>query len=404
MPISEYPCLRRYIEPAHDQRDPHHVYLVDRLGLSPEPRRVTVQEYYWLRFFDGRRSLREIQSEAMRQAGGRLLPLETFATLAARLEEALFLDGPRFRKLVDSRVRPPRCLGCYEPEPNALRKQLEKLFIGRHGPGLPGQTRAKGDLIAALIPHIDFPRGGLTYAWGYKEVFESTSASLFVIVGTSHYSGHRFTLTRKNFQTPFGIVPTDQDYIDRLVQHYGDGLFDDELGAHLPEHSIELEVVFLQYLYEGRRDIRIVPLLVGSFFDCVEAERSPEQLPDIGRMIDALRRATAETPEPICYIISGDLAHLGPKFGDREQVVEPLLSHSQRQDQAILERAEAADADGLFRVIAAEQDARRICGLPPAYTVLQALRPRRGTRLHYDRYLHPKGHESVSFASVAFYR
>ena len=70
---------------------------------------------------------------------------------------------------------------------------------------------------------------------------------------------HRFTLTRKHFQTPLGLAQTDQAYIDRLVAHYGDGLFDDELTAHLPEHSIELEVVFLQYLYPDS-PFRIVPL------------------------------------------------------------------------------------------------------------------------------------------------
>ena len=40
-----------------------------------------------------------------------------------------------------------------------------------------------------------------------------------------------------------------------MAARYGDGLFDEELPAHYPEHSIELEVVFLQYLFEGRRDI-----------------------------------------------------------------------------------------------------------------------------------------------------
>ena len=103
---------------------------------------------------------------------------------------------------------------------------------------------------------------------------ERTDASLFVIIGTSHYSTHRFTLTRKHFKTPLGITPTDQGYIDALVRHYGEGLFDDEPN-HLPEHSIELEVVFLQYVFEHRRPIRIVPLVVGSFHDCVAAESQP---------------------------------------------------------------------------------------------------------------------------------
>src|SRR5205814_3982684 len=132
-------------------------------------------------------------------------------------------------------------------EPEALRRQLRRLFTGPRGPGLPEEPKPDGRLRAALLPHIDYRRGGTTYAWGFKEVFERTDASLFVIIGTSHYSSERFTLTRKDFKTPLGIVPTDQEYIDRLVKHYGDGLFDDPL-AHLPEHSIELEVVFLQYL------------------------------------------------------------------------------------------------------------------------------------------------------------
>ena len=110
---------------------------------------------------------------------------------------------------------------------------------------MPQEKRPDGALRAALIPHIDYHRGGGTFAWGFREVFERTDASLFVIIGTSHYSSHRFTLTRKDFKTPLGLARSDQAYIDRLVNHYGDGLFDDEL-AHLPEHSIELEVVFLQ--------------------------------------------------------------------------------------------------------------------------------------------------------------
>jgi AmmeMemoRadiSam system protein B len=249
---------------------------------------------------------------------------------------------------------------------------------------------------------MDYARGGLCYTWGFREVFERSDASLFVIIGTSHYSHERFSLTRKHFLTPLGRVETDQAYIDRLVKHYGDGLFTDEL-AHLPEHSIELEVVFLQYLYEGRRPIRNVPLVVGSFHDCVRGGVDPRQASDIARMIAALRQAESETGEPICYLISGDLAHIGPKFGDAQPVAEPLLARSRQQDHAILEQAVAADMAGYFRVIAAEGDARRICGLPPTYTLVEAIRPTRGKLLNYDQYVHPHGFESVSFASVGFY-
>ena len=60
-------------------------------------------------------------------------------------------------------------------------------------------------------------------------------------------------------------------------------------------------------------------------------------------------------------------------------------------------------AAGFFQVIADESDRRRICGLPPTYTLLESIRPRAGKLLHYDQYVHPRGYESVSFASMAFY-
>ena len=97
-----------------------------------------------------------------------------------------------------------------------------------------------------------------------------------------------------------------------------------------------------------------------------------------------------------------DSPHLA--IDDPEPVREPLLKHSRMQDEAILKCAEAVDPAGYFEIIAAEKDCRRICGLPPTYTVLEAFAPSRGKLLHYDQYAHPRGFESVSFASMAFYR
>jgi AmmeMemoRadiSam system protein B len=404
MLASDRPRLRPHLAAAQDRRDARFVYLWDKLGLSEQPQRFTHCEFTWLQLFDGQRTLRDVQLEAMRLAGGEIVSLDAITSLQERLDAALFLEGPRFHEKCRHSVRAPRHVGCYEGEPDALRRQLRGYFTDRRGPGLPEEKTPDGRLRAALLPHIDYHRGGICYAWGLKEVVEQTDASLFVVIGTSHYSGHRFTLTRKHFQTPLGLVETDQTYIDRLVAHYGPGLFDDELMAHLPEHSIELEVVFLQYLYENRRPIRIVPLVVGSFHDCVEMRAEPTHRGDIRRLIEALRRVETETAEPICYIISGDLAHIGPKFGDPQFLQPATLGHSRKQDNEIIRTAESANPASYFVVIAAEQDERRICGLPPTYMVLEALRPSSGELLHYDQYVHPDGYESVSFASMAFYR
>jgi MEMO1 family protein len=376
--------------------------LSDQLRISHQPQAITPLELEMLKRMNGGNSLRELQAAAMQALGGLVVPIETVLQLVARLDASLFLDSPRFDAYLAGPDREPSCIGCYSAKPAEVRSQLAGYFTADGGPGLPGDPKPDGRLRALLLPHMDYARGNVTYAWGMKELFEQTSASLFVIIATSHYSAHRFTLTRKNFKSPLGTVPTDQEYIDRLVKHYGDGLFDDPY-AHFPEHSVELEVVCLQYLYENVRPIRIVPLLAGPFGDCVRMNSNPADRPDIKRMVEALRKVEAQTNEPICYVISGDLAHIGPKFQDPEPVAEPLLTHSRAQDLALMNRAEAADMQGYFNVIAKERDARRICGLPPTWTTIEAIRPQSGKLLHYGRYVHPRGHESVSFASVGFY-
>jgi AmmeMemoRadiSam system protein B len=402
---------------AGDERDPLAILLFDQLRISRQIVRLTAREFTWLQWLDGTNSLRDVQALAMRNGGGELLPIEPLVKLVDRLDAALFLDGPRFAERLTGPIREPACIGCYSSDPDELRVQLDGHFTAPGGPGKPSEELGvrseekkssssllapQSSLRALLAPHIDYARGGVSYAWGYKELAERCGANVFVIVGTSHYSPARFTLTRQDFNTPLGRVPTDQEYVDRIVAHYGDGLFDDPI-AHLPEHSIELEVVYLQHLFARRRPIRIVPLLVGSFSDCIESGTNPATVPDIARMVEALRRADADCPEPVCYVISGDLAHVGPKFGDEARIKAPFLADSRARDRAILDRTEAVDPAGYFRLIAAEGDARRICGLPPTWTVLQAIQPTRGRVLHYDQYVDPRGTESVSFASAAFY-
>ena len=409
MSVAERPQLRPYLAASRGSR----TVAVSSSGTScvssARPRlRLSALELQWLQLFDGERTLREIQAEAIRQVDGQIIPLEVFTRLASpALDEAAL---PRQSALTAATSRTPsagrRASAPTRRNPTPSAARSSGCSRGRAVPecrGRAGRTRA---FERCWRRTSTTPAAASATPGPSRRSSRSTAASLFVIIGTSHYSRHRrFTPDpQASLKTPLGVVPTDQEYIDRLVKHYGDGLFDDELMAHLPEHSIELEVVFLQYLFEGKRPIRIVPMVVGSFEDAVESGETPSQREDVQQMVEALRAVERETKEPICYVISGDLAHIGPKFGDYVPVYDEQLQHSREQDQAILRQAVAADPAGYFRVIAEEGDRRRICGLPPTYTVLEALRPGSGQLLHYDQYVHPRGYESVSFASVAFYR
>src|SRR5262249_19367973 len=148
MSFPERPQLHPFLQAVQDHSDPRFVILWDRLNTGTGPQRVTQLEFHCLRLFDGRRTLREVQAEMMPAAGGRLLPLELFPTLVQKLDEARFLDGPRFREALAGPVREPACIGCYSGNPETLRQQLRRLFTDPGGPGLPREPQPDGRLRA----------------------------------------------------------------------------------------------------------------------------------------------------------------------------------------------------------------------------------------------------------------
>jgi hypothetical protein len=417
MPTMDKPRLRATISGQVDAEDQNFIWLYDSARLTQHALRIHRSAVNILELFNGQHSVLDMQLALMKLNGGQLFPSDLLTGLAERLDQAMFLEGGRIQTKYDaflnSPIREPACIGAYEGEPTALQSQLRGLFTGNGGPGLPatpgmgpaedsGSKPGAARLRGALIPHIDLYRGGTTFAWGFKELAEQTDAAVFVIIGTGHYTGHRFTLTRKSFRTPLGVAETDVEYVDRIAAVYGQHAFADEV-AHLPEHSIEFQVLFLQYCVADR-PFRIVPLLVGTFQDCVRQDTAPHEQADIYLMIQALKRAEEESGQRVCYISSGDLAHIGPKFGDDTPVRKELLEHSRKQDHAFLKTAASADRERLFHGVRDERDERRLCGFPPTYTLLSVLEPDHGKLLHYDQYSHPSGFESVSFASMAFYK
>ena len=159
---------------------------------------------------------------------------------------------------------------------------------GRRWPACPERWVQANGFRGILSPHIDFQRGGQVYSWSYRELVEHSHADTFVVLGVAHqYCRRRFALTCKDFETPLGVVATDRSYVDQITSLAGRDLFEDEL-SHRTEHSIEFQVVFLQYVLGGRRDFRIVPILVGSFHDLMERGVDPIDDPEVSRFVHAL--------------------------------------------------------------------------------------------------------------------
>lgn len=162
-------------------------------------------------------------------------------------------------------------------------------------------------------------------------------------------------------------------------------------------------MAFLQYILSGKRDFKIVPILCNSFFRLVEQGKSPSEDEKITVFLDSISGIVSELGESVCVIAGADMAHVGPKFGDREPVNEHKLNTIKERDIVSLEHSESMDAEGFYRSVEEEKDWRRICGLSPIYSLLRTVGASRGKILDYDQALEPDTGSVVSFGSVAFY-
>jgi MEMO1 family protein len=386
------------------------ICLRDPTQLTAEVVFVPREALFILAHLDGKHSILDIQEAYTRQYG-QLLYSDAIKGLIAKLDESLLLDNERFethrQQLIEafrrSSVRRAAYAGtAYEADPTALEAQLAGYFADSTGPGTTGTHTIDGAVQGILAPHIDPRRGGPCFAWAY-EAIRGVTANVFVIFGTAHQpTSVPFPLTLKDYETPLGIVETDKAFVRALAQRYPTDLLSDEI-AHRSEHSIEFQVLFLQYVLGPARKFRVVPILVGSFHECVTRQVDPAEMVHIADFIHAIREVARACAEPVCYIVGGDLAHVGMKFGDQGRLTSALLEQVAREDDELLAAAARMDAEGFFRVIAEHQDRRRICGFPPTYMLLSTMPATAGTVLKYDQAVEPATQSVVSYASVVFH-
>jgi MEMO1 family protein len=402
-PLEAFP-IQQDGQRAVGLRDP--ARFTDQVAVLPVPLLDIVS------LFDGAHSLDEIRDTVSGRHGIALTRAEIGA-VAERLDEGGFLDSPRFaarRKRIEAEyaacpVRPAaHAGGAYAGEPEALRTQIEGFFRSPVGPGVEaengGSTGALAPLRGLLAPHIDFHRGGPTYAWAYREILRRADADCFVILGTCHAGmPDPFAATRKAYATPLGPAPVDRDVLEALGRRYGHDLLASE-GAHRVEHSIEFQAVMLRWALGDRRPFTVVPVLASFLHEAVWVGAAPEADPRVPRFVEALAATIAASNRRVCVIGGVDLAHVGPQFGDVEPNTAAFLRDVEHDDRAMLDAVVAGDSAAFYDSIARDGDARRICGLSPIYTFLRALPGARGELLRYSQWPDPQG--TVSFCAAAF--
>ncbi len=368
--------------------------------------------------FDGAQDEGDLRARLARLAG-EVAVGEAARLLVKALHEAGFLDDQRFAELRAVRElefatlaeRPSaHAGGAYPAEPAPLTETLRGYFDARpeRAPGAPSNVPASApsNVRGIVAPHVS-PEGGRTsYVRAYRALPADHADRIFVVLGTSHYGeADRYGLTRKPFATPFGRARTETGLVDELANAAPSAVAIEDY-CHAVEHSIEFQVVFLQYLFGPA--VRILPVLCGSFAAGPRVRRLPEASDAVARFIGALGELAARCGRQLSFVVGVDFAHVGRRYGDpfAARAHEGPLAVVAARDRARLDRVAAGDAGGFWNLVLDQGDQRgnddlKWCGSSPLYTFLRALPEARGQILSYDHWNIDDG-SVVSFGALVF--
>ena len=244
------------------------------------------------------------------------------------------------------KTRPPAQAGTFYPDTEgALRTQIHNCFLHPLGPrAIPSIPATPDDnLVGIIVPHAGYDYSGPVAANSYYQLGLSRLRESVIILGPNH-TGHGSgvsTMTDGQWATPLGEVPIDQPLASAITR--SSRLIDVEEEAHKKEHSIEVQLPFLQFIYPRR--FKFVPI-------CMMLQ-DLETSTEIG---DAIAKASAGTGAML--VASSDWTHYESYESARKKDMEAI--------GAVLEMDEKKFQDLI------EEKNVSACGYGPVTAVLHA--------------------------------
>jgi len=400
----EYPRLRAVEAFPVVQGGRRLMCLRDPSNMAPDVALLSPEAFNIVRRFDGSNSVVDIQAAYMRRTGS-LLYSDKIKELIEKLDEAHMLEGAafeRYKRAVEdefraSDVRKSFLAGrSYPSDAEGVECLLTSVFLAKDGSGEMPKIGTGERLKGAVLPHIDLERGGSCYAKGWSAAARGCRARRFVVIGTGHFELNApLALTRKDFETPLGLVRTDKAFVNHLVERLGPKAFEGEL-AHRTEHSIELQLLFIQFIFGN--DIEIVPVLSIAREEPAWAEDGFIS-PLASDFVSAAKELIAQARDETFVVASADLAHIGPRFGDEPtvEITPGAADETKQKDLGLLELLAKPDVAAFANGVQADGNARNICGYMPIL-LTAAITGGSFKLIDYTQAYDPMG--TVTFASL----
>jgi AmmeMemoRadiSam system protein B len=355
-----------------------------------------------LELLDGRHTDLDLRA-ALTRITGRLETEEIVKHLLETLSNSGFLEDDRFarmqsdkkREFAEKPVREPSHAGSAYPEnPEELRQTMIQYM------GDAAAVPADG-LFAIAAPHVSPSGGWQSYQSAYRLLRPEHRERTFVILATSHYGApDKFGLTRKKFRTPLGDSETDTRLVDWLAERGGSAV-EMEDYCHSFEHTVELQMIFLQHLMGA--NVKVLPILCGSYANSIYRGGKPEDNEGVKRFLGALAELGDREGDGLFWILGVDMAHMGVRYQDRFECIagHGVMENVARRDEQRIARINAMDAPGFWDLVQEQHDDLKWCGSSPFYTFLKTAPQARGELLKYEQW-NIDDRSVVSFAGMAF--
>jgi len=159
-----------------------------------------------------------------------------------------------------SETRAPAVSGMFYPgSPSSLETMIEDFMAKAEKRPIAGR------IVALIAPHAGYVYSGQIAASAYKQI-EGMHFDTVVLLGVSHRSAIKGASVYRSggYETPLGIAKIDSELAEELMSQ--DKIFTSQPGAHATEHSLEVQVPFLQHILLGPK---IVPILMGHWSEAV---------------------------------------------------------------------------------------------------------------------------------------
>ena len=353
--------------------------LSDPYGISKEMW-VNERSLFLISLMDGKNSIRDIKLQFLR-ATGILLTDEELSEFIKQLKSNLMLFDEDFERALEAKKRaflsggvrkPSHVNYCYPADKN----QCEEFLKGE-------EFTDKVDAPAVFVPHMDLRVAKSTYWEAYGRL--KGKKDLIVILGVSHYL-HQMPISvfPADFETPFGILETDKEILEKLKRSFDFDITYDVL-AYEHEHSVEFQTVYAKLLYP---DAKVLAIIV-SYGDKDFLKKAAEKL-----MI-----AVSGKENNVLFVSSVDMSHVGKKFGD---ITSFDPSYRDREYLTLLENMQGEEA---FELLQKDNNRTRIDGQYTNiffYYLLKHMGLEKGRLLDYKIYDEWETDSKVSYASMMF--